>query len=89
MEQQFDVAQALNVIAKIVEFGEKQKHEHFYLGLYVDQGFDGYRINLRDELVNVTIEFHNKFHFDYPNQKALELFIAKIQRIDATDQPLR
>lgn len=85
MEQSFNVAQALNVIAKIIEFGEKSGQEHFYLGLYADQGFDGYRITLRDELVSVTIEFHNKFHIDYPNHKALELFIAKIQRIDSAD----
>ena len=83
MEQLFNVPQALKVISHIIERGEKINDEHFYLGLYADQGFDGYRISLRDELVCATIEFHNKFVLDYPNKKALELFVAKIHRIDS------
>jgi hypothetical protein len=83
MEQKFNIRQALSVIARIVELGDKKQDEHFYLGLYADQGFDGYRLSLRDELVCLTIEFHNKFNLDYPNQKALELFVAKIQRIES------
>ena len=62
MDKKFDVAQALRVITKIIDQGEKKDGEYYLHGLYASEGFDGYRVNLRDDIVKLDVDFHNTYN---------------------------
>jgi hypothetical protein len=83
MDKKFDVAQALRVITKIIDQGEKKDGEYYLHGLYASEGFDGYRVNLRDDLVKLDVDFHNTYNLDVSDHKALELFLSKMHDVDA------
>ena len=83
MDKKFDVAQALRVIAIVLDQGEKKDDEHYLHGLYASEGFDGYRVYLRDDYVKLEVDFHNTYNLDFDNQKVLELFLSKIHDVDA------
>ncbi len=83
MDKKFDVAQALRVIAKVIEQGEKKGEEHYLHGLYASEGFDGYRVYLHDDYVKLDVDFHNTYNLDFSDHKTLELFLTKIHDVDA------
>jgi hypothetical protein len=83
MDKKFDVAQALRVIAKVIDQGEKKDDEYYLHGLYASEGFDGYRVYLHDDYVKLGVDFHNTYNLDFSDQKNLELFLTKIHDVDA------
>ncbi|MEH6558811.1 MAG: DUF3081 family protein [Oceanicoccus sp.] len=83
MDKKFDVAQALRVIAKVIDQGEKKDDEYYFNGLYASEGFDGYRVHLHDDYVKLDVDFHNTYNLDFSDQKVLELFLSKIHDVDA------
>lgn len=83
MDKKFDVSQALRVVAKVIELGEKKDDEYYFHGLHASEGFDGYRVHLHDDYVKLDIDFHNTYNLDFNDHKALELFLSKIHDVDA------
>ena len=83
MDKKFDVAQALRVITKIIDQGEKKDGEYYLHGLYASEGFDGYRVHLRDDFIKLDVDFHNTYNLDFSDHKALELFLSKMHDVDA------
>jgi hypothetical protein len=82
MDKKLDIHQALRVITKVIELGEKKGEENLLHGLYASEGFDGYKVRLHDDYVGLNIDFHNKYNLDFSDQKTLELFLNKIHDID-------
>lgn len=81
MDHKIDPQKALIVFDKITRFGEKRGERYHLSGLQAQQSFDGYSVTLSDEKVSLTINFHNTFQLDAPDNIALETFISKLDNI--------
>lgn len=84
MKNEIDIHRALRVFNKVATLGEKQSDNiqsvYRLCGLNALTDFDGYTISLSDAQVRLDIFFHNKYKFDYPNNEALENFLARLDR---------
>ena len=81
-DDRVSVKKALRVFQKVCDAGEKTGDEYQYNGLKASSDFDGYTVTLRNDYVSLDIFFHNKFNFEYTNQKERDLFLEKIDQID-------
>ena len=86
MKNEIDIHRALRVFNKVTTLGDKQSDstESVYrlCGLNAVTDFDGYTISLSDVQVRLDIFFHNKYKFDYPNNEALENFLARFTDVE-------
>lgn len=82
MKNEIDIQGALAVFNKITRLGEKQGEEYHLNGLTAVTGADDYSVELRGQRVCLNIYFHNKYHFDYPNEQALENFMFAFHQIE-------
>lgn len=86
MGAEIDVRQALSVFSIICDKGLATKNAEGVSvrtlnGLVAESSFDGYTIIIKNDYVSLTIFFHNKFSFDYPNKKEKALFLDKMKII--------
>jgi hypothetical protein len=81
MSEKIKVKQALQAFAKIRNHGIKTESGFVLDGLLAETSIDGYTLKISNDYVNLTILFHNKFYFDYLNNKEKDLFLEKIERI--------
>jgi len=78
MKNEIDVHQALMVVNKITRHGTKKEEGiYHYEGLSVESDIDGYTVCLTDGRTQLTLLFHNKYEFDYPNKTALDSFMRR------------
>lgn len=77
MKNEIDVHQALAVVNKITRDGVKQEGSYHFEGLTVEPDSDGYTVVLTDGRTSLTLFFHNKYEFDYPDSTALESFMHR------------
>ncbi|WP_158638097.1 DUF3081 family protein [Shewanella donghaensis] len=87
MKNSIDIYEALKVFNKITDMGEKIPAEvgstssYQLCGLNAETGFDGYTITLSDGRTSLTIFFHNKYQFDYPDNASFENFMARFKDV--------
>ena len=90
MKNEIDIHRALRVFNKVATLGEKQSDNiqsvYRLCGLNALTDFDGYTIILSDAQVRLDIFFHNKYKFDYPNNEALENFLARFTDVEKYSQ---
>lgn len=82
MEEHFDINHALLVYNKIVSDGEKDQDKYHYKDLTAWSDGNTYTVHMSDGIVTVSIYFHNKYDFDYQNDRQLTAFIDKLNAID-------
>ena len=86
MKNEIDIHRALRVFNSITLLGEKQTNDisasYQLCGINAETDFDGYTITLSDAQVCLTIYFHNKYQFDYPNNDALDNFLRRFSDIE-------
>ncbi|MBX2859230.1 MAG: DUF3081 domain-containing protein [Cellvibrionaceae bacterium] len=82
-DDKISIKKALRVFQKILDSGEKTDSEFRLNGLRASTDFDGYAVTLRNDYVCLDIFFHNKFAFKYSNQRERDLFLDKLDQIDA------
>lgn len=86
MKNEIDIHRALNVFNSITSLGDKQTNHYSasyqLCGIEAETDFDGYTITLRDAQVTLTIYFHNKYQFDYPNNDALDNFLRRFADVE-------
>ena len=81
MKNEIDVHQALAVVNKIIQHGVKKEGVYHYEGLCVESDVDGYTVWLTDARTCLTLFFHNKYEFDYPDKTALDSFMYRYWEI--------
>ncbi|MCT7940672.1 DUF3081 domain-containing protein [Shewanella holmiensis] len=90
MKNEIDIHRALRVFNKVATLGEKQSDNiqsvYRLCGLNALTDFDGYTISLSDAQVRLDIFFHKKYKFDYPNNEALENFLARFTDVEKYSQ---
>lgn len=79
---EINIKQSLSVFNVITSLGQKKDDEYSYNGLTAKSDFDGYTINIKNDYVSLTIFFHNKFSFEYTNEKEKLNFLSKLNEID-------
>ena len=72
----------LNIVNLIMNYGEKENYDYSYMGVNLLTSHDGYTLELSDANCNLHLSFHHKYRLDYPNQKALEIFLNKLTAIE-------
>ncbi|WP_299010454.1 DUF3081 family protein [uncultured Shewanella sp.] len=77
MKNEIDVHQALAVVNKITRDGVKKDGVYHFEGLTVESDSDGYTVVLTDGRTSLTLFFHNKYEFDYPDSTAFENFMRR------------
>lgn len=80
-DTKIDVSTALLVYEKVVQYGQRDGEETCLDGIWVSSDFDGYTLFIRDDLVKLTIFFHNKYSVDCGSRKALMNFNDKLEAI--------
>lgn len=81
MKNQLDQRLLLNVVEKVRQHGEAAGNGYILDGLHASTDFDGYTVFLTYQEVTLTLGFHNQYQFDYPNERQLQAFMAKVQQI--------
>ncbi|MDO6619728.1 MULTISPECIES: DUF3081 family protein [unclassified Shewanella] len=87
MKNAIDIYEALKVFNKITDMGQKlaaadgDNSSYELCGLNAQTGFDGYTIILSDGRTSLTIYFHNKYQFDYPDNAAFDNFMARFAEV--------
>lgn len=82
MKNEIDILQVMRVFEKIRSQGEARDDGHYLDGVTARSDFDGYTLYLSDAQSTLTVFFHNKYHFDYPSEQALEDFTKRLHAID-------
>ena len=76
-----NIKKTLAVFDVITSKGSKQDDHYLYNGLKASSDFDGYNITIKNDYVELTIFFHNKFSLDYSSKKEKASFLEKIEQI--------
>ena len=82
MKNDLDLHMLLRVFEKIRNHGEETEQGHQLEGVKAQSDFDGYTVVLTDVQCTLTLFFHNKYEFDYPNSTAREQFEKRLGYID-------
>jgi len=83
METKPDIKQALRVFSIITTKGKATDNAHRFNGITARSDFDGYTVSLSNDMATLTIFFHNRFSFEYTNNKERDLFLEKLRVIAA------
>lgn len=81
-DHKIEVRTALSVFEKITRLGHKDGDSWTLDQMSADTGFDGYSVTLRDRHATLTVNFHNTYTLDCANGRALEEFVAHLERIN-------
>lgn len=76
-----NVKKTLAVFNAITSLGQREGNQYQYNGLTAFSDHDGYNITIKNDHVELTIFFHNKFSFNYNNKKERLMFLHKIDDI--------
>jgi len=76
-----NVRQALAVFQKILDHGERIDDDYVLSGLRANQGFDGYTASIFNDYVRLDIQFHQRFTFEYSNEKEKRAFLEKLAQL--------
>ena len=79
--EKINTREALLTFEKIQQYGAKTESGYILDGIRAESDFDGYTAFLKNEYVTLTLLFHNKFEFEYTNQRERNLFLEKIEKI--------
>lgn len=79
-ERKVDVRLALRAFQAITERGTRRNGVSCLDGLHAETDFDGYTVTLSDGRVTVRVLFHSRVAVDAPSGKALEDFVARLER---------
>ena len=84
---EIDVRKALAIFGIITDKGFATKNSegvtvHTLNGLVAESSFDGYTIMIKNDNVSLSIFFHNKFAFEYTNNKEKDIFLEKMRVIE-------
>lgn len=82
MSSEIDIRMALRAYQKVVELGEKRGNKHYYKGISAYSDLDGYNVDLTDDKVTLSINFHSKYNLDYKSALDKDEFMEKLQKID-------
>lgn len=91
MKNELDVQRILLLYNKIVKYGEKPSHndssqrlipEYKLGGLTAISDFEGYTLEITDGRVTLSLLFHNKYQFDYPDEAALDNFMGRLDEVE-------
>ncbi len=80
-EYNFDVKLALTAFNNILSNGRNANREYAYQGLTATSDFDGYTRFIKNQLVPLTIFFHNKYKIDFKHKLALNEFYEQLEKI--------
>ena len=81
MENQIDTKLCLKVFNAVCTLGEKRKDTYHYQGFKAWTDFHGYTCYLQYGNAVLTLQFHGKYHFDYPSHHDYELFIKGLSNL--------
>ena len=82
MSSEIDIRMALRAYQKVVELGEKRGNKHHYKGINAYSDLDGYNVELTDDKVTLSINFHSKYNLDYKSAHDKDEFMEKLKKID-------
>lgn len=79
-----NIRKALTVFQKVLDNGERNGENFELNGLRASYGFDGYTATLSNDYVTLTIQFHQRYSFEYSSTKEKLAFIDKIEAMSKT-----
>lgn len=82
MKNEIDQRLMLDVFEKIHQHGKAEQGQHTLEGITAYTDHDGYTVYLEGHQVKMRLEFHNKYHLDYENQRDFDLFMGKLNQIN-------
>ena len=83
MKNQLDSRRLLQIYQKVCDRGVPGQQGYEFKGIVAWSDFDGYTLFLSDQVVTLTLFFHNRYQLDYPDGAALEQFLVRIEAVAA------
>lgn len=81
-DQKIDLVKTLSVFNCILDRGEKLGAGHYLLsGVQARHDADGYTIVLSDQVVQLTLYFHNKYQVQCDKRSEFDAFLHKLDFI--------
>ncbi|WP_417350023.1 DUF3081 family protein [Ferrimonas sp.] len=81
MRNQLDTRRLLQVYQKVCDLGVPGPQGYQFKGVLAWRDFDGYTLFLSDQVVTLTLLFHNRYQLDYPDGAALDQFLVRIEAV--------
>ena len=82
MKNDIDQRMVLDAYETIHEYGKADDEGRRTLeGITGYTDFDGYTVYLEGHGVKMRLEFHNKYHLDYDNERQFEHFMKALENI--------
>ncbi|MDT7526059.1 MULTISPECIES: DUF3081 domain-containing protein [Pseudidiomarina] len=81
MKNEIDQRLVLDAYETIHEYGKAEQGKHTLEGISAYTDHDGYTVFLEGHGVRMTLEFHNKYHLDYENERQYEMFMRALENI--------
>ncbi len=81
MRNEINQRLVLEAFEKVHQYGKAEQGKHTLDGITVYTDHDGYTVFLEGHGVRMTLEFHNKYHLDYENERQFELFMRALENI--------
>ena len=83
-DRKVDVARALRAYQNVLNYGERDGDGFVYDGLRASTDFDGYTVTLSDSVISLRIFFHNRFALEPNHGRAVDRFLARLNRVADT-----
>ncbi|WP_417690202.1 DUF3081 family protein [Pseudidiomarina sp.] len=81
MKNEVDQRLVLDAYEKIHEHGKAEQGKHTLEGITAYTDHDGYTLFIEGHNVQMRLEFHNKYHFDYNSERDFDMFMRKLEQI--------
>jgi len=85
MDLKLDIQTALQAFFKITQHGEKIGDDYVLDGIRANSSIDGYTVTLKDNNVEVSIFFHNKYSVETGSRGHFNQFLDTLSLINKKD----
>jgi len=82
MDHKLDIQTALQAFFKITQYGEKIGDDYLLDGMRANSSIDGYTVTLKDNYVEVSIYFHNKYSVETDSRSHFNSFLDTLLLIN-------